>query len=64
MQKFASGAEIICRQYEKCKHQKSYRIEIKPVNLSKRIVLKEASAASHVLVFMIADDDDALKVSN
>lgn len=33
-----------CRnlQYEKCKHQKSYRIEIKPVNLSKRVVLKEA----------------------
>ena len=42
MKKFASGAEIICRQYEKYKHQKSYRIEIKPVNLSKRVVLKEA----------------------
>lgn len=40
MQKFASGAEIICRQYEKCKHQKS----------------KKRTAASHVLVFMIADE--------
>ena len=39
MQKFASGAEIICRQYEKCKHQKSKK-----------------RTASHVLVFMIADE--------